>query len=252
MRFTCDLLPAPAHEAKGNILIDNNGHACLAGFNRLAMAPDQSTATFSFRESGSTRWTSPELFYPGMFGLKDDRPTKESDCHALGVVIYEVLSAQAQSVTCRHPAYMLKALGGERPRRPQGKEGELFTDEIWGILELCWTHQPHDRISANIVLLDLEGHPPLLRPSSNTGGEMATDSDGLSDLFGNQSDVDSGMFSPSDPWPIFTYPYTIIVWSIALGDNGPSLPPQTTNPRRGWLGRTWKLFGATTRKPHGV
>ena len=38
---------------------------------------------------------SPELFDPGEFGLKDGRQTKRSDCHALGMVIYEVLSGQA-------------------------------------------------------------------------------------------------------------------------------------------------------------
>ena len=33
---------------------------------------------------------SPELLNPEMFGKSDDRPTKQSDCYALGMVVYEV------------------------------------------------------------------------------------------------------------------------------------------------------------------
>jgi len=33
---------------------------------------------------------SPELFYPNEFGLSKFKLTKESDCYAFGMVIYEV------------------------------------------------------------------------------------------------------------------------------------------------------------------
>ena len=33
---------------------------------------------------------SPELLDPEMFGLDNNRPTKQSDCYALGMVVYEV------------------------------------------------------------------------------------------------------------------------------------------------------------------
>lgn len=33
---------------------------------------------------------SPELLDPERFGKSDDRPTKQSDCYALGMVVYEV------------------------------------------------------------------------------------------------------------------------------------------------------------------
>ena len=39
---------------------------------------------------GTYRWMSPELFYPGDFGLPKFHLTKESDCYAFGMVIYEV------------------------------------------------------------------------------------------------------------------------------------------------------------------
>ena len=37
---------------------------------------------------------SPELLDPERFGLQDGRPTKRSDCYALGMVILEVLSGK--------------------------------------------------------------------------------------------------------------------------------------------------------------
>ena len=33
---------------------------------------------------------SPELLYPDKFGATDSRPTTQSDCYALGMVVYEV------------------------------------------------------------------------------------------------------------------------------------------------------------------
>ena len=44
----------------------------------------------SFTGGGTPRWMSPELLYPEQFGVSDDRPTKQSDCYALGMVVYEV------------------------------------------------------------------------------------------------------------------------------------------------------------------
>ena len=47
----------------------------------------------SFTEGGTYRWMSPELLDPDRFGMpqsEENRPTKLSDCYALGMVIYEV------------------------------------------------------------------------------------------------------------------------------------------------------------------
>jgi serine/threonine protein kinase len=47
----------------------------------------------SFTSGGTYRWMSPELLDPELFGIPEsegDRPTRQSDCYALGMVIYEV------------------------------------------------------------------------------------------------------------------------------------------------------------------
>ena len=49
-------------------------------------------SSISHEEGSTHQWMSSELLDPGKFGLKDSRPTQESDYYALGMVIYEVLS----------------------------------------------------------------------------------------------------------------------------------------------------------------
>jgi len=115
---------------------------------------------------------SPELIDPRRFGLNGSLPTKKSDCYALGMVIYEVLSGQAPFAQWEGPIVIRKAMNGERPGRPQWDEGKLFTDAMWRMVELCWKARPDDRISAKAVLLGLEGNPPPMKPTSNAGGDV--------------------------------------------------------------------------------
>jgi len=156
------------------------------------MAPGQSTFLSSCIEGGTIQWMSPELLDPESFGLRKIRPTKESDCYALGMVIYEVLSGHRPFAPRAPPFIIRKVLEGERPERPQGEEGMLFTDAIWQILELCWEHQPGDRTSVKAVLSCLEGNPVFARQSSDVDGDSQMDVAEQSD----DTASDLGMFSP--------------------------------------------------------
>ena len=99
---------------------------------------------------------SPELFYPDPSGLKDTRPTKQSDCYALGMVIYEVLSGQVPFTPFHYLIVIRKVIEGERPGRPDGPEGTHFTNDLWQMLNSCWETQPQFRPSAVDVLECLE------------------------------------------------------------------------------------------------
>ena len=48
------------------------------------------TSLMSSTAGGTRRWMSPELLYPERFGAEDSQPTTQSDCYALGMVVYEV------------------------------------------------------------------------------------------------------------------------------------------------------------------
>ena len=183
----------PAHSLphfQANILIDNDGHACLADFALLTIASDRSSVSSLSIEDDVTQWMSPELLNPGRFGLMDSRPTRESDCYALGMVIYEVFSGQAPFAPSIAFAVIWKVLDGQRPGRPQGEGGAPFTDDLWGILEHCWKHQPNERASARVVLECLEGIPPMPRPGVGEIAEPDADDQSFVTAY------DSGVFSP--------------------------------------------------------
>ena len=70
--YKTDLAP------KSNILIDSNGHACLAGFNLLTIIPDELTIASSgspkgtSRSVGGTQWPAPEVLKGGALSKKAD------------------------------------------------------------------------------------------------------------------------------------------------------------------------------------
>jgi serine/threonine protein kinase len=150
-----------------NILIDRDHHARLTDFALISIILDQSSSSI---EGGTTAWMSPELLDPESFGLKRSHPTRESDRYALGMVVYEVLNGQAPFAPSAAP--VLKILRGERPERPEGPRGAWFTDDIWGMLELCWDPQPGDRPSPDTVLRCLQG---VARPYVDVDVEVDAD-----------------------------------------------------------------------------
>jgi len=155
---------------EANILINHEGRACVADFSLLTILPDKTyfISAISFSEGGSIRWMSPELLDPERSGFGDGRPTKESDCYALGMVIYEILSGQVPFFQDKNTIVIRKVMDGQRPLRPRGAERAWFTDDLWGMLELCWKPQPCDRPSLKTLLQRLEGTSSPLRLSSPT------------------------------------------------------------------------------------
>ena len=162
---------------QANILIDDHGRARLAGFNLVTVASGQLPAASPPSEDGAIRWMGPELLHPQMFGLNDGSPSTESDCYALGMVIYEVLSGQVPFAKYTDARVARVVLDGERPLRPQGDQGKLFADEIWGVLCLCWKQRPSDRLSAGGVLNGLGGEPPSSLSSSEMDGDTVAGTD---------------------------------------------------------------------------
>ena len=97
---------------------------------------------------------SPELFE---LEIQNQRRTKPSDCYALGMVIYEVLSGRAPFYQYPDHAVTLRVQRGDRPERPQGAKGQSFTDDVWKVLESCWQPKPDDRPSTHDVFQSWEG-----------------------------------------------------------------------------------------------
>ncbi|KAF9646790.1 kinase-like protein [Thelephora ganbajun] len=163
-----------------NILIDKHGHACLADFGLVAIVsnPAYPTTSVSSTNAGTIRWMSPELLDPDQFGFKDGRVTKESDCYALGMVIYEVLNGQPPFTSYKDYIVLGKVVEGERPGRLDGVKGVWFTDDLWGILEQCWSAQPKDRLTIEAVLEHLGQASTTWQPlPPGVEDEVETDDD---------------------------------------------------------------------------
>ena len=90
---------------QANILINGDRRACIADFGLSTIAGVATAAgasrtslisndtLMSFTGGGTRRWMSPELLHPERFGMpdsEDNRPTRQSDCYAFGMVVYEV------------------------------------------------------------------------------------------------------------------------------------------------------------------
>ena len=107
---------------------------------------------------------SPELIAPDQFGFEKSRPTKASDCYALGMVVYEIVSGELPFHNERDIAVFWKVVKGERPRR-----GAKFADRLWGMLEWCWAAHPDDRPSIEGVLQCLRTVSNLQESSAQEG-----------------------------------------------------------------------------------
>ena len=159
--------PQPLY-IKANILIDHDCHAKLTDFGLLTIISDPAFATVSstsFVSGGTIRWMSPELLAPDQFGSEDNRPTKFSDCYALGMVVYEVLSGRVPFDHSRDFIVRRKVIEGSRPERLEGEEGVWFSDRLWETVELCWAHRPDSRPSIETVLGCLKPSLPTVDES---------------------------------------------------------------------------------------
>ncbi|KAF9644629.1 kinase-like protein, partial [Thelephora ganbajun] len=153
-----------------NILINKDRRACIADFGlttvtgavtRVISGSSQASlisheSLMSFTTGGTYRWMSPELLDPERFGLlqsEDNRPTKQSDCYALGMVIYEVLCGYHPYVEIQSDILVVNAImEGVRPEKPEGATRFGLSEKLWRILESCWLEDRSARPSVEDIL----------------------------------------------------------------------------------------------------
>ena len=196
-------------------MIDQTGRARLADFGLLTIISDPTNflSSSSYTQGGTARWMGPELIAPERFGLQDSRPTKSSDCYALGMVIYETVSGHLPFHKYADLVVFMKVSEGGRPPRE-----EVFTDSLWEILESCWVPQPNARLSIEDVLHYLESVSwPLESHSVGING-------GVGGSWDSESDS-SGMFLTAPHLHHF-------VFSAHSGHSCHSLHPHTISTQR--------------------
>jgi len=153
-----------------NILINQSHRACLADFglstivntehhaaaSASSVSVASKTSLMSFTVGGTPRWMSPELLDPERFGHGDSRPTKQSDCYGLGMVVYEVLCGKPPYWDITNRAALLNTITmGGRPKKPEAAESLGLTDDLWRIVRQCWLVDPNSRPDVRTILSHL-------------------------------------------------------------------------------------------------
>lgn len=146
---------------------------------------------------GTLPWMSPELVSASCANSRV-RATRESDCYALGMVIYEVCWLYSlewasidpsQVLTGLRPFHHLSIWGivlamvtGERPRKPHDAKSLGLSDLLWELVESCWSQESSDRPTAQQLFDHLSdvSHtwvPPMVYPA--IGSDSDSDSSHL-------------------------------------------------------------------------
>ncbi|KAB5589899.1 Tyrosine kinase family catalytic domain containing protein [Ceratobasidium theobromae] len=139
-----DSQPPQAHgDIKGdNVVVSKDGVAKITDFGCATMKREFPVA-FTVTESlnYSVRWAAPELF------LEDGVSNFETDVYALGMTILEAITGdvphkERADLAVIHTVLVKK----QHPVRPvQLIPSTSKVDELWELLERCWSYEPPNR-----------------------------------------------------------------------------------------------------------
>lgn len=171
---------------QSNILVDEKGIVRLADFGLMTILIEHSSIPLSasaVSSAGTVRWMSPEL----LFG-RNSPPTRQSDCYALGMVVYEVGLFHSRELSFTHlrqvltglrPFYHLSTFSvviavqkGKLPMKPCDAEVLGLSKSLWMMMLRSWDGSPTVRPTAQQFLRYFEGAshtwvPPSAYPTTD-------------------------------------------------------------------------------------
>ena len=89
------------------------------------------------------------------------------------MVILEVLTGMHPFPNYNNVIVTSKIVEGKRPGRPEGKEGAWFTNDLWEMLEQCWSLEPERRPAIDDVLRCLRQGSAAWQPLPPDSGDHA-------------------------------------------------------------------------------
>ncbi|KIJ10290.1 hypothetical protein PAXINDRAFT_86264, partial [Paxillus involutus ATCC 200175] len=119
-----------------NVLIDDNGRACICDFGLSTLLTQLGGSTFAttHQHPGTLRWTAPELL--DFQGSAPIIPSPRSDVYSFGRIMLQILTGKVPYHYCTREGQVMHAISkGEIPKRPRQ---ELVTDRQWSFMQRCW------------------------------------------------------------------------------------------------------------------
>ncbi|KAJ6624641.1 kinase-like domain-containing protein [Mycena sp. CBHHK59/15] len=143
-----------------NILITDNGTACLADFGLASAISDSTGSTGALKSSsshpGSLRWFAPELIFPTQFGFEKFARSYATDIYAYGCVCLELHTRKPPfSDVQENLEAMMKVIKGERPARPMADDS-LILNDWWELLTKAWAQDARARPTISDIIESIE------------------------------------------------------------------------------------------------
>ena len=150
---------------QGNILITQDGKACIADFGIVGMFRD---LTYHDYKLETLRYIAPERLSEDLFlPTRINGPSKASDVYSLAMTSFEVRSCRKPSCypiqirSHNHDQVLTGILPyedsnkgsviadirlGKRPPRPTDpSRNRWLQDHVWDMIETCWSNEPGQR-----------------------------------------------------------------------------------------------------------
>ncbi|KAJ6624647.1 kinase-like domain-containing protein [Mycena sp. CBHHK59/15] len=137
-----------------NILITDNGSACLTDFGLASVI--SGTLTSGSNHAGSMRWFAPELMLPQRFGFEKFARSYATDIYAYGCVCLELHTRKPPFSDVKEDATaMLNIIEGKRPERPMADDS-LISNDWWQLLTKAWAQDARARPSISEIIESTE------------------------------------------------------------------------------------------------
>ncbi|KAJ8085079.1 hypothetical protein PM082_003861 [Marasmius tenuissimus] len=142
-----------------NVLVNEAGQCLLADFGLAITVAESSPLVKSStsKMKGSFRWMAPELFRSSngirtTTGCGKERTNKFArDLYAFACTVLEVITGKPPFAELADPTVMYEVMiNNARPSRPSP---EIFwcPENVWALVERCWSQRPQDRPKASEV-----------------------------------------------------------------------------------------------------
>ncbi|KAG6848005.1 hypothetical protein H0H93_004234, partial [Arthromyces matolae] len=149
-----------------NILVTAQERACLTDFG-LSYVTDHNALVGAALSSNHAAGGTPGFEAPELMDPQNEycRKTMASDVYAFGMVCYEMYTDKNPFDRMKPLHVVQRAMSGQHPGRPMGPiyADCGLTEDMWRLMERCWSQNPEQRPSASQIIQAL---PPVPLPVS--------------------------------------------------------------------------------------